>query len=358
MAANTLRELFAYNRWANDRLLAAAAQLDDARLDQRFDMGPGSIRETLKHIYGAERIWYERVDGPGWKYLPQGAPVQSLIELREAMHRLHDARDAWMAELSVAGLERSVSYRDMKGNPHVNRLCDILAHVGNHGVHHRAQVGAMLTRVGRRTQNFDLCFMRVERPTAQVADEKTADRLSAAGLTVGREAAEPPAMELSPLRHYFRYADWANEKILAAAEPLDDAALDRPLELGLGTLRRTVLHVEGAERNWLENWMQGSKPGFLVRPETIGIAELRAKWRDTARIRNAFLATLDDAALLREILAQPEEGIRLHYRLGAIMLHVNTHGTHHRAQALNMLRQLGAAVPGLDYILWCREKAE
>ncbi len=355
MATNTLRELFAYNRWANDRLHAAALSLDDARLDQRFEIGPGSIRETLRHIYGADRLWYERIDGPGWQYLPQPAPLNSLIEQREAMHRLYDARDAFISGLTADDLGRDIAYRDMKGDPRANRLGDILAHAGNHGVHHRAQIGAMLSRVGRKTQNFDLCFMRIERPVARLPDERTIDRLATVGLSVGSDVAEPPAMELSPLRHYFRYADWANDRVLAAAEGLDDAALDRPLEIGLGTLRKTVLHVEGAERNWLENWMQGSKPGFLVRPETIGIAELRAKWRDTARIRNAFLATLDDAALQREILAQPEEGIRLYYRLGTIMLHVITHGTHHRAQALNMLRKLGVAPPVLDYIIWCRE---
>jgi uncharacterized damage-inducible protein DinB len=34
------------------------------------------------------------------------------------------------------------------------------------------------------------------------------------------------------------------------------------------------------------------------------------------------------------------------------MVQVCSHGTHHRAQALNMLRRLGAPVSELDLILW------
>jgi uncharacterized damage-inducible protein DinB len=65
MPVSTICELFEYNRWANDRVMRGAAGLSDARLDQPFEMGPGSLRETLKHVYGAERIGHERMGAPG-----------------------------------------------------------------------------------------------------------------------------------------------------------------------------------------------------------------------------------------------------------------------------------------------------
>ncbi len=43
------------------------------------------------------------------------------------------------------------------------------------------------------------------------------------------------------------------------------------------------------------------------------------------------------------------------YRLarGAVLTHITTHGMHHRAQMLNMLRQLGVApLPKSDVISW------
>ena len=36
--------------------------------------------------------------------------------------------------------------------------------------------------------------------------------------------------------------------------------------------------------------------------------------------------------------------------LGDTMLQIGGHGTHHRAQAVNMLRRLGRTAPPLDYI--------
>ena len=35
-----------------------------------------------------------------------------------------------------------------------------------------------------------------------------------------------------------------------------------------------------------------------------------------------------------------------------MLAHVATHGMHHRAQCLNMLRQLGAPLPEIDLLEW------
>jgi uncharacterized damage-inducible protein DinB len=51
----TVRDLFRHSDWARDKLLERAAQLDDAALDRPFEMGVGSLRETLQHLLFAER---------------------------------------------------------------------------------------------------------------------------------------------------------------------------------------------------------------------------------------------------------------------------------------------------------------
>ncbi|MFQ5490784.1 MAG: DinB family protein [Phycisphaerae bacterium] len=43
------------------------------------------------------------------------------------------------------------------------------------------------------------------------------------------------------------------------------------------------------------------------------------------------------------------------FALGDTVMFVPGHGTHHRAQGVNMLRQLGARTPKLDYVQWLRE---
>ncbi len=54
-------ELYAYGDWASSRVFDASSRAPDAELDRKFEIGPGTLRKTLKHIYGAERIWCERV---------------------------------------------------------------------------------------------------------------------------------------------------------------------------------------------------------------------------------------------------------------------------------------------------------
>ena len=44
---DTIRDFFAYNDWARDRLMPIVVVLTDSQLDQPFEMGPGSLRETL-----------------------------------------------------------------------------------------------------------------------------------------------------------------------------------------------------------------------------------------------------------------------------------------------------------------------
>jgi uncharacterized damage-inducible protein DinB len=60
--------------------------------------------------------------------------------------------------------------------------------------------------------------------------------------------------------------------------------------------------------------------------------------------------------LYRVVIAKPGPELELAFHLGESLLQLGVHGTHHRAQAINMLRQLGARTPPTDYLDWldCR----
>ena len=70
MRLASLRDLFNYGAWANACVWDTAADLNDAQMDRAFEMGEGSLRKTLTHIYGAERAWYERCEVPDVLTLP------------------------------------------------------------------------------------------------------------------------------------------------------------------------------------------------------------------------------------------------------------------------------------------------
>lgn len=51
--SDTLDISLAHNAWATNELLRVCEKLDDAQWHRRFDMGPGSLHDTLTHIVGA-----------------------------------------------------------------------------------------------------------------------------------------------------------------------------------------------------------------------------------------------------------------------------------------------------------------
>jgi uncharacterized damage-inducible protein DinB len=331
MPFNTIRELFSHNSWGNEKLFDVAVLLSDEQLDRRFDIGPGTLRETMRHIYGAERVWYERVGGPGRETLPHSRDLSDVEDIHAWACRLSAARTAWIDSLADGALDGPIAYVGSDGQRHTARLGDILLHVCNHGVHHRAQVLNMLRRLGVPLPKYgaDYIFMYVE-------DQNR----------------PPPALEVSAVRRYGAYGDWAFDGVLDAAVGLADEQLDQAFEIGLGTLHKTLVHIHDAERWWLRNWQSGPGETFPALDESMSLSELRELFGQTAKRRDAFIVATTDVGLRRPVAALARQGDIWRFPLGVTMLQLCCHGTHHRAQAINMLRHLGVMPPELDLIGW------
>ena len=68
-----LRFLFQYNLWADRRTLDACSALTNEQFTRDLGSSFGSVRDTLAHLYGAEWLWNERLQGR----LPSGLPSAS-----------------------------------------------------------------------------------------------------------------------------------------------------------------------------------------------------------------------------------------------------------------------------------------
>src|SRR5579859_2591429 len=60
MQPETIRELYLYNHWANQRVLASVEPLSAGEFNRAMGNSFSSVRDTLAHILGAEWIWLER----------------------------------------------------------------------------------------------------------------------------------------------------------------------------------------------------------------------------------------------------------------------------------------------------------
>jgi len=159
-----------------------------------------------------------------------------------------------------------------------------------------------------------------------------------------------PDLPADPVLAMLAHNEWANDRIIHACTPLTDAQLDREFAMGVGTLRKTLTHTIAAMRLWSDR---------------LGLGEVRP-WLDTPDLTPAALADLNRASsaeLRRTAFAGPmDEIIEVRradqvwrYPRSHLIVHIATHGMHHRAQCLNMLRQLGAdpkSLPPSSALQW------
>jgi uncharacterized damage-inducible protein DinB len=162
------RTLFAYDAWANGRMLDACAALAPEQFARDLGSSFRSVRDTLAHIMGAEWLWLERFRGRSLASLPSADQFPDLASLRARWTQVERDLLSYVEGLSAADLERSFDYHDMKGDLHSNLLWQTLQHLANHGTYHRGQVTTLLRQLGAKPIGTDLIGFYRER-AAQAA---------------------------------------------------------------------------------------------------------------------------------------------------------------------------------------------
>ena len=144
--------LLGHNAWATRVLLERCRGLTPVQFTQRFDIGPGSLHDTLLHVVGAMRRWADRIDErplrdriEQQKQRPR-SPAEILALLDDAARDLKGVADR-VVEEDRLDEQMQVLYSGQE-RPFVVTRGTALVHVLTHGVHHRAQCLNMLRRLG------------------------------------------------------------------------------------------------------------------------------------------------------------------------------------------------------------------
>lgn len=157
LTSDPLGILLGHNRWANRELLNRSREFSPAQFHQRFEIGPGSLHDTLSHIIGATFRWADRIDGRPLRpsiERPPSAPKDSPMSPRtpEELTALNDQACADLAAVvaRVRGADALAQVRDWKFGDESCRftVCAAIIHVTNHGMHHRAQCLNMFRHLG------------------------------------------------------------------------------------------------------------------------------------------------------------------------------------------------------------------
>lgn len=147
MQPDEIRFLYAYDRWATRKVLAALDGLDPAvwaRPNMIDERGLGSI---LVHQLGAAQRWRHGFQDTGEQPRPELEPLPTIRELRARWDHEWNEVDVWLGTLT----ERFVNHVH-EGVP----VWQMLLHVVNHGTQHRSEAAALLTAEGHSPGDLDM----------------------------------------------------------------------------------------------------------------------------------------------------------------------------------------------------------
>jgi uncharacterized damage-inducible protein DinB len=103
--------------------------------------------QLMAHLLRSQQVWLARCAGEQASNVPLW-PDWEANTFSDTIDSNHRQWTDFLNKLKPEDFEKRIDYKDIKGNFHSNGLTDILAHVINHGTHHRAQVGQHLKFAG------------------------------------------------------------------------------------------------------------------------------------------------------------------------------------------------------------------
>ena len=150
--SDAITTLFSHNLWANSKLFALCATLNDEQLDATIIGTFGTIRNTLEHIATAERSYFTRIS-TGKPYPRQeGAPRLTMSEILELSHSTGAGFVEWACKVQPG---ETVEIKWKGGEiKHVPKTI-LLTQAINHATEHRSQIMAILTQLGIQPPDLD-----------------------------------------------------------------------------------------------------------------------------------------------------------------------------------------------------------
>lgn len=162
-------------------------------------------------------------------------------------------------------------------------------------------------------------------------------------------------MRMEDIRTLYAYNRWANRRACDAARPVELSDFVRDLQTSFRSIRGTLVHILWAEWLWVRRW-RGESPRQVFAPEDFpSLAQIEARWKTVEREQKQFMERLTEEALHERVAYENLQGERWEYTRAQMMQHVVNHSSYHRGQVAALLRQLGKAPAGTDFLLFFDE---
>jgi uncharacterized damage-inducible protein DinB len=151
-----------------------------------------------------------------------------------------------------------------------------------------------------------------------------------------------------PIAILLKHDKWATQQILNACSTLTHEQFHQQFDMGPGSLHDTTTHILGAMRGW-GDLLAGREFAPRLEGAQRSVPELLTLLEE---ISTDFAASAA-AHPLDGLVTRSRDGKSYTFPRAGVITHVTTHGMHHRAQCLNMLRHLGVnPLPQSSILQW------
>lgn len=168
---------------------------------------------------------------------------------------------------------------------------------------------------------------------------------------------------MQPLKIY-DYLMLVRQRILDSVRPLSDQQYEREFPIGHGTLGRILTHIMVSEWYYVQRIQERDVPPYEQWPirweNPPPFAALETTWTRQADETRAALAAVRDWSAKLQYRVTTADGRRMIVTTSAadIFTQLALHEVHHRAQVMNMLRQISGPVEDLDFNVLMFERRE
>lgn len=153
------------------------------------------------------------------------------------------------------------------------------------------------------------------------------------------------------------YNIWANQLLLDTIWVLPEEKYKQEIPSSFNSLYKTVLHMLDAENIW---WQRMKLQERIVRPSESFEGDMKDAGNALLNQNRQWAEWVNNSnehQLQHVFQYQNTKKEQFKQPIYQMLLHAFNHGTYHRGQLVNMLRQLGVdKIPGTDFIAWSRRK--
>ena len=159
------------------------------------------------------------------------------------------------------------------------------------------------------------------------------------------------------LQQFSAYNVWANTLLAQLISNLPAELHEKEIPSSFSSLKKTIVHMWSAESIW---WQRINLQERVIAPADNfngNIHDVLEELKKQNTQWHEWITKALEHQLQHIFQYENFKGQQFKQPIFQMLLHLFNHGTYHRGQIINMLRQLGVEkIPQTDFIVWSRKK--